>query len=389
MNQDSLAAAILARLTAGKPDRAADLQSLLASLPDQTHRDLARLVAGYGLSTDLSALCPQPDSSTPLAVLPADLILSTHWPEPVWAIPGLLPVGLTILAGAPKIGKSWLALQIAQAVASGGLIFDSRVELGPVLYLALEDPPRRLQERMLKQHWPLGLQADFLTIGSFLAQIGDLRNGGGERLARQIERRSYRLVAIDTFSRSIHGDQQDVREMTDWLTPLQEMAHAQNSAIILVDHHKKASGFDQDAIADILGSTAKGAMADTVIGLYRERGKAGAKLSLTGRDVEEKTFALVWDFPSSSWQLENANPGMTPQRVDLIEILASLGPARLSEIAEAAGRNRGNVYKQLAELEKLGRVAKSGQTWQLLDSFMEPLFDPSNSDLTTRETWEA
>lgn len=363
----ALPAAIIARLTAGRPDRAAELQRLLETLPAAQHADLARQVAHYSLTTDLAALCT-PDSLQPLqGVLSADSILQTTWPEPIWAIPGLLPVGLTILAGAPKVGKSWLALQIAQAVASGGIIFNTRIQRGPVLYLALEDPPRRLKERMLTQNWPLGLDADFITVGNFLDQIGDLRNGGGERLARQIERRAYRLVAIDTLSRSIQGDQQDVREMTEWLSPLQEMAHSQNSAIILVDHHKKATGFDPDAISDILGSTAKGAMADTVIGLYRERGKSGAKLSITGRDVEEKTVDLVWDSSTGAWQLEDNEQGMTPQRTDLVEILADIGPARLSEISDAVGRRRGNVYKQLAELEKIGRVKKIGQSWRLAE----------------------
>jgi len=55
------------------------------------------------------------------------------------------------------------------------------------------------------------------------------------------------------------------------------------------------SGFDADAIADILGSTGKGAVADSARELYRERGKAGAKLSITGRDIEERTLALTMD----------------------------------------------------------------------------------------------
>ena len=54
-----------------------------------------------------------------LKPLSADDILGADWPEPVWAVPGMLPVGFSLLAGAPKIGKSWLALQIAQAVSSG------------------------------------------------------------------------------------------------------------------------------------------------------------------------------------------------------------------------------------------------------------------------------
>ena len=378
----TVAAAIIARLTAGKADRAFELQTLLSSLPDHEHQQLARLIAQYGVSTDLPALCPSTESDLPMSselpfrVLPADEIIKTDWPEPVWAIPGIMPVGLTILGGFAKLGKSWLTLQLAQAVASGGRIFDVQVERGPVLYLALEDPPFRLKSRMRTQNWPLGLQVDFITVGNFMDQIGDLRNGGGDRLTRQIERRGYRMVAIDTLSRAIQGDQQDVREMTVWLTPLQEMAHKQNCVIIIIDHHKKSTGFDPDAIADILGSTAKGAMADTVLGMYRERGKSGAKLAITGRDIEDQTLNLVWDYPTGCWQLDKSDQRLTPQRNDLVETLADIGPARLSEIAEAVGRHKGNVYKQLVELEKIRRVKKLGQAWVLI------------TDHGTQETWE-
>ena len=92
-------------------------------------------------------------------LLSADDILTKVWPAPVWAIPEIMPVGLTILAGAPKVGKSWLALQLTQSVAAGGYALGESVSQGAALYLALEDPPRRLKERMQKQSWPAGLDA--------------------------------------------------------------------------------------------------------------------------------------------------------------------------------------------------------------------------------------
>ena len=69
--------------------------------------------------------------------------------EPKFVVPGYVTEGLVILAGRPKIGKSWLALGLADAVARGGRAFGQlEVEAGDVLYLALEDIPRRLQKRM-------------------------------------------------------------------------------------------------------------------------------------------------------------------------------------------------------------------------------------------------
>ena len=298
----------------------------------------------------------------PLELLSADTILTTDWPEPTWAIPQLLPVGLTILAGKPKVGKSWLALQIAHSVAAGGQALDQDVEAGPVLYLALEDTPRRLQERMKLQAWPDGLPCDFMPMGQFIDQVGDLRNGGGDRLARQIKHKGYRLVVIDTLSRSTTGDQNDVVAMTLALSPVQQIAHDRNCAALMVDHHRKGGGFDPDAITDILGSTAKGAMADTAWGLYRERGKAGAKLAITGRDVDEQNLALKMDWLTGSWQLETGPTGqaLKDHEADILKALQAIGPAGVVEIAAALDKDKGNIYHALSDMANLGVIIKTG-----------------------------
>ena len=76
----------------------------------------------------------------------ADELMATEFPAPKWAVPGIISEGVNLLAGPPKVGKSWLSLGLALSVAAGGQAMDSvPVESGPVLYLALEDTPRRLQ----------------------------------------------------------------------------------------------------------------------------------------------------------------------------------------------------------------------------------------------------
>lgn len=68
-----------------------------------------------------------------------------------WGVPGVLPEGVTLFAGKPKLGKSWLTLGLGVAIASGGVALGKvRVEQGPCLYLALEDNRRRLQKRLNK-----------------------------------------------------------------------------------------------------------------------------------------------------------------------------------------------------------------------------------------------
>src|SRR5262245_13197747 len=81
--------------------------------------------------------------------------------EPIkYVVPGIIVEGLTLFAGKPKIGKSWLLLHAAVAVARGGFTLgDKHCIEGDVLYCALEDNERRLQSRVTKllgiaQDWP-------------------------------------------------------------------------------------------------------------------------------------------------------------------------------------------------------------------------------------------
>src|SRR5579871_5682190 len=71
------------------------------------------------------------------------------FPAILWVVTGYIGPGLTVLAGKPKLGKSWLALAIAVAVATGGVVLGARqCARGAVLYAALEDPARRLRDRL-------------------------------------------------------------------------------------------------------------------------------------------------------------------------------------------------------------------------------------------------
>lgn len=324
--------------------------------------------AAAGLEADLTELFAEDPTQPPLDLLTADEILTAEWPEPVWAIPNLLPVGLTIIAGRPKVGKSWLALQIALSIASGGVALNERVDQGPVLYLALEDPPRRLKERMTKQGWTLGLPADFMKLGDFETQINDLRNGGGQRLARQIEVKGYRYVVIDTLSRSVYGDQSDVETMTLALTPIQAMAHAKNCAVVMIDHHRKPVLSNPDVVSDILGSTAKGAMADSIWGLYKEGGKAGAKLAITGRDIEERTLALTFDSKLGCWSYEGDADELelTERRQEIIDALEDLGRVGVVDIAKAIGQPKSHTYSRLQDLVNAGLVQRQKEGRRVL-----------------------
>jgi hypothetical protein len=296
----------------------------------------------------------------------ADELLDADFPEPAWLIPDLIPVGLTILGGKRKIGKSWLALQIACAVATGGKVLGQDVDRARVLYLALEDNGRRLQDRMTKQGWTRGAWADF--------RLGwdPLDAGGLVTLQNAIQNEDYKLVVIDTLSRAISGrpDQMDVGDMTAILGNLQRLGQDQGAAIMVIDHHGKVTGQigNEDPVDDVLGSSAKGAVADALAGLYRERGKRGAKLILTGRDLEDRTLALEFDPVTFCWQPSGAGGVvLTDPQTAIVEALRDVGGMTAAKVAQVTGQERGNCYRRLQELVTLGAVIVDGKTYRKAD----------------------
>lgn len=334
----------------------------------------------------------EPRAAT-LEIISADDLLTTEWPEPEWVVPGLFPVGLTLLAGRPKVGKSWLALQLAQAVTTGGKFLGQRVKQGRVLYLALEDSRRRIAARMSLQGWATGGGVcDFVTIGG-LQKVGFLNKGGAAVLAGTIRAKQYRLVIVDTLSRAISGDQNDSREMTRAIAPLQVLAHEMGIGLVVLDHHNKLGAANPhsgggsegetpiDPVVNILGSTAKAALADCVMGLYKTPDKKGAVLAITGRDVEERAIALQFDKQTRRWQ-GNGNPteaALTETRRKVLDVIRQHpNGIGCSALAEILGRNRGTVRRDLQHLCTHFLVERQDDTYYPLFEEKEEIGNHSN-----------
>jgi hypothetical protein len=340
-----------------------DPDALVATTPPAAEDEEVESMTEGDTNTGYTPEIPVHDDDD-LPVLSLHDLMTHEWPEPPWLVPGILPVGLAVLAGRPKVGKSWIALQLAQAVATGGRFLGEPVGKGPVLYLALEDVPRRLKRRAIQQGWTnIDAACDFMGAES-LRKIGLLNKGGGVRIAKGIRKHGYRLVVVDTLSRAISGDQDSVVEMTAALGPLQTMAQKHNCCVLILDHHNKMAlrdmvdGTPLDVIANILGSISKAGVADWIGGMYRSQGKEGTALAFTGRDVEERQFTLKQDRVTQCWQIlsEEGKPKITEGRDQVIEILRDLGRTTCSDIATGLDRNRGTVYKQLCDLVSAGIV---------------------------------
>ncbi len=317
----------------------------------------------------------------PFEVTRADDILIAQYPEPKYAVPDLLSNGLGAMGGRPKVGKSRMGLQLAQAKGTGGYVLGRKVELGPVLYLALEDSPRRLQKRMREQNWSKGALVDFVHLGTKASkELLPLHEGGVEKLQRAIEIRGYAIVIIDTFKRAIRGlDTKKPGAFEKVLEPLQEIAQCSDCLIWYIDHIRKIGEHDGDIIEDLIDSTSKSAPLDTAWGLYRERGKVGAKLQITGRDIEERTLSLKFDSVTMTWQVVGEGDKVpTPKQKKLIETVRKLGGrCKAGAVAGELGDNLSNISKQLKDIANDGFLEYEEDTKEFFTAII-----PSTSGLS-------
>lgn len=264
----------------------------------------------------------------------ADDLMAIEFPEPAWAVPGLIPEGVTLLVGAPKIGKSWISLGLGISIASGGTAFGSiDVDAGPVLYLALEDTPRRLKTRMSKilagQPAPHAL--------TLATECPPLPQGGDTAIARWLGRNpDARMVIIDVFAKVRGTPPNGVSAYeADYaaVTRAKKLADHYSIAIVLI-HHVRKAGSD-DFLTEVSGTNGLAGAADTVMVLKRGRGQADGILHVTGRDVDEDEKALSFESDTGTWHLLDGpatdhtmhdtrttilrhvrdNPGNTPQAI--------------------------------------------------------------------------
>ena len=300
------------------------------------------------------------ENSGELRVFTAAQLLAEDLPPVRWTVPGVLPEGVTLLAGKPKLGKSWLALGLAVAVASGGTALGARqVDRGDVLYLALEDNRRRLQKRLRKI-----LAGSVAPEGLHIAtEWSRMDEGGAEALERWLrEHPEARLVAVDILKR-VRPRTSANRGVYDAdyepLESMQRLAGEHGVAILVVHHTRKLAAVDP--VDEVSGSTGLSGGADAIWVLKRDRGRADGYLHVTGREVEEEAeLALRWDPDLASWTLvgDAEEYRLSEERRAVLGALGRAGgPMSPKEIAEALDRSHGSVKVLLGQMVRAGQVA--------------------------------
>jgi hypothetical protein len=295
-------------------------------------------------------------------------LMERELPPVRWVVPGILPEGVSLLTGKAKIRKSWLAMGLCVAVASGGVAFGTiRVEQGAALYLALEDNERRLQSRLGKI-LDGGLAPEGFDYTTMWPRVDE---GGFEALEGWLEEHPVaRLVIIDTLARfrprtnGNNGYQEDYEA----LEPLLPLAAKHQVAIVVIAHLRKAAAVD--TIDEINSTSGLTGGVDGIITLKTQRGKAEATMFVTGREIEEEgDLALRWDQHIHGWTLLGSaeEHRLTEERRLLLDILRTTGaPMQFSEIVKQMGKSKQAVTRLLSKLLIDDRVERAGRgKWQL------------------------
>lgn len=250
----------------------------------------------------------------------AAALVKANFPVLNYAVEAILPEGLAMLAGSPKVGKSWVALDLSLGVAAGGRALSAlRTMQGSVLYLAREDGYRRVQSRLdLVMAGDEGEYLQFLEI----VPSEEEWTGGEVGLAAMTdwaeEVDNPRLVVLDTLGKVEPQLDEKDRYRSDYsmMAAYKTWADRNHLTVLMVHHDRKGGDDGGDVFNRISGTKGITGAADTLLFLDAKRGSREGILHITGRDVAEQEIELIKVGPL--WQA-TSQPTAIHQRPRLVQ----------------------------------------------------------------------
>ena len=237
-------------------------------------------------------------------------------------IDGLLFVGTYLFVGAPKVGKSFLMAQIAYHVSTGLPLWGYKVNVGTVLYLALEDNNQRLQSRMYRMFGTEGTER--LRFATYARHLNE---GLEDQLCKFMdENPDTRLVIIDTLQkiREAGSDKYSYASDYEIIGKLKKFADAAGICLLLVHHTRKQQATDKfDMISGTNGLL--GAADGAFLLQKEERTSANATLDVSGRDQQDQRLHLVKNMTRLTWELDHVEMELWKAPPDpILESITSL-----------------------------------------------------------------
>lgn len=237
-------------------------------------------------------------------------------------IDGLLHAGTYLFVGAPKVGKSFFVAQLAYHVSTGFPLWGFPVHKGTVLYLALEDDHRRLQERMYRM-----FGTDSTPDLHFAVCAKQLGAGLDEQLQRFVqEHPGTKLIIIDTLQKIRESGIEKYSYAHDYeiVGRLKQFADHHHICLLLVHHTRKQQADDKFDM--ISGTNGLLGAADGAFMLHKEQRTSNeAVLEVSGRDQQDQRLYLTRNMERLTWQLERTETELwKPQPEPVFEAIAAM-----------------------------------------------------------------
>ena len=249
---------------------------------------------------------------THLETITASSLLDKQFVPQYELIEGMLAPGLYILAGASKIGKSWLVLQIAHCVSMGLPLWERKVQKSEVLYLALEDTERRIQSRLMRICGGETGEIAFATEAEVLGR------GFEEQVTNYLHKHPQaKLVIVDTLIKVREMNSRGSAYADDYatMTAFKRIAEQYGITMLIVHHTRKQEAGD---IMDMIsGTTGIMGCADGAMVLERPlRRVPKGSISMTGRDFQDAKISLTQDPETMCWEFVGYTDEMPEEQQD-------------------------------------------------------------------------
>lgn len=227
-------------------------------------------------------------------------LASMYFDELVCIVERLLYQGVAILAGPPKLGKSWLVLALCIAISKGQEFLGFQTKQCGCLYLSLEDSLRRIKDRV-----NIVLQDDNAIPENIYPEIKcpTIAEGLTDYLQSQLEMYpDIKFIIIDTLQKVINGNINSYNRMSEDIGKLKEFADDNGVCILLIHHSKKSKS--RDVFNEIQGSIGINGTVDTMIVLTKSKDNPfDVVFSATGRDIENIEKVIRFNKKKCQWEV--------------------------------------------------------------------------------------
>lgn len=238
------------------------------------------------------------DKKTPEVCWPKptkwDEMADRVYPERRWLVKGLIPDGMTIIGGSPKVAKSYVAYDLALATVGQGLALGHfGCERGGALYCAIEDDERDSKARVLQIRQLMPKQADLYFVNT--TEVPSFSQGLLDYIRLMVTEYQLALVVIDPLMYVydvLTNSRDPFREVKDALLPFRQMAVELQFSLVFVDHRRKENKDDVDIFQTLYGSQAKQAITDSLIMV--ERYSNEVTFHCKGRAIKEQKLHFTF-----------------------------------------------------------------------------------------------